>query len=428
MASTTLLLKGGNDPRSIYIRFTEGKKIDLKVNTGLYVQKSHWDIKNKRIRNLIEIPNRDEVNSKIAKLQIGVIDQYNNDYSNGVAITSTWLKSFIKTFFNRPEDEINTRLPDHHIYLVNFCNYWLKEKAPKYKVKANKYMDEKTIKQYQQAINNIEKFIGSKKIKLTDTTSEFMDDFSTFLTSSENYSHETAKRKVSRMKFFIERADGEGLKVHRGFKERVFVQEEETDYKHPYLNPEEIKAIYKLDLKHDKELDIARDNLIIGLNTGLRISDFLTRLEMKNIEGEFIHIKTKKTGHSVTIPVHPMVREVFKKHKGLPPKLSEVHFNRLIKRVGMLAHIDDKIPGSITTVEKKGDPARKKVGIYKKYLLITSHICRRSFATNHFGKVPNKIIMDIAGWKQENMLLNYIKATNMESAIALSEYWEKTYN
>lgn len=424
MASTTLLLKGSSEPKSIYIRFTEGRTIDLKVGTGLHVHSEHWDSKNKRIRNLIVVPNRDEINSNLAKLQIGVIDQYNLDYCNGVSINSKWLKSFVKTFFNRPADEIKRGLPDHEVYLVDFCNYWLTEKAPKYKVKANKYMDEKTIGQYEQAINNLAKFVGKGKTKLTETTAEFMDNFSTFLTASEKYSFLTAKRKVGRIKFFIERAEGLGLAVHKGYKERVFVEEEKTDYKHPYLSPDEINAIYKKDLTHDKGLDIARDNLIIGVWTGLRVSDFLTRLDLKNIDGDFIHIKTKKTGHNVAIPIHPMVKSVIKKYNGLPPKIAEQTFNERIKLVGQLAEIDDEMVGAITTIAKKGDPPRKKVGVYKKYLLISSHIARRSFATNHFGKVSNKVIMDIAGWKQESMLLNYIKATNMESAIALQKYWE----
>lgn len=426
MASTTLLLKG-SDPCSIYIRFTEGRSIDLKVNTGLYISKAHWDAKNKRIRNVIDVPNRDEVNSKLAKLQIGVIDQYNIDYSNGAAITSIWLRSFIKTFFNRFLDEIKKGTPDHEIYLIDFCNYWLKEKAPKYKVAADKFMDERTIGQYQQAINNIERFQGKNRIRLTDTDSEFMDRFSQFLTTAEKYSTETAKRKVGRLKFFIERAESLGLTVNKGFKERVFVQKENVDYKHPYLNEEEINKIYKKDLSHDKILDITRDNLIIGVWTGLRISDFLTRLTIDNIQGDFINIKTKKTGHEVAIPLHPMVKQVLKKYNGLPPKMPEQKFNDRIKLVGQLAEIDDVIVGGITTVEKKGAPPRKKVGKFNKYLLFTSHICRRSFATNHFGKVPNKVIMDIAGWKQENMLLNYIKATNIESAMVLKEHWEKVY-
>jgi len=36
---------------------------------------------------------------------------------------------------------------------------------------------------------------------------------------------------------------------------------------------------------------------------------------------------------------------------------------------------------------------RKKHGVFAKWKLVSSHIGRRSFATNHFGKIPTPIIM-----------------------------------
>lgn len=428
MASTILTLKGAKNPSPIYLRFIKGRQLDIIAKTGLSVNPKFWDKKAHKIRNVIDVPNREELNSKLLKLKISIIDKYNIDYSDGVSITKDWLEENIKVFFNRPLEEVHKQTPPYEIYLSDFARWWLDNKAPKYKVKANKYMDEKTIGQYDQIIKNLEKYEGKKKIRLNETTSEMMDDFSTFLSSKEKYSESTAKRKITRLKFFCQRAESEGLKVHKGYKERVFVEEEVTDYKHPYLSPEEINAIFKLNLSHDTILDNARDNLIIGVWTGLRVSDFLSRLNMDNFEGEFITIKTQKTNHHVSIPVHPMVQQILKKHNGLPPKMPDQKFNDKIKIVGMLADIDVVMKGAVVMVDEDSRIKRKVVGLYKKHELITSHICRRSFATNHFNKVPNKVIMDIAGWKAEDMLLKYIKATNMESAMVLKKHWENQYN
>jgi hypothetical protein len=41
--------------------------------------------------------------------------------------------------------------------------------------------------------------------------------------------------------------------------------------------------VFKLDLRHDDLLDNVRDNFIIGLWTGLRVSDFLTRLKLEDL-------------------------------------------------------------------------------------------------------------------------------------------------
>lgn len=424
MPSTSLSVKGTKNPSAIYIRLWEGKSIDLCSKTGLYVNPKFWDKRLKKIRNVIDVPNRDEINAQLQKLQLTLVDDYNKAYGAGLPIDKRWLEDSVLKFFNRPKTEGKVKIEPHRIYISDFASWWLKEKAPKYKVAANKYMDIRTIKQYEMAVDNLVKFEGKSKILLRDISADKLDAFSTFLRETENYSESTAKRKIGRIKFFCERAEADNLEVNRNYKERIFVKEEEADYKHPYLSPEEIKAIYKLDLSSDTLLDNARDNLIIGVWTGLRISDFLTRLSFENITGDFIRIRTRKTGHDVTIPLHAMVRSVLEKHNGLPAKMPEPIFNKQIKIVGMLAKIDDEMIGGIAKVDKETKIKRKVVGLYKKYKLITSHICRRSFATNHFGKVSNKVIMDVCGWKKEDQMLDYIKATNMESAIALKKHWE----
>ena len=51
---------------------------------------------------------------------------------------------------------------------------------------------------------------------------------------------------------------------------------------------------------------------------------------------------------------------------------------------------------------------RKEVGIYPKYELITSHICRRSFATNYYKHIPTPILMEITQHSKEETFYSYI--------------------
>jgi len=51
---------------------------------------------------------------------------------------------------------------------------------------------------------------------------------------------------------------------------------------------------------------------------------------------------------------------------------------------------------------------RKKYGRFAKWELVSSHIGRRSFATNHFGKIPTPIIIAATGHKSESIFLKYI--------------------
>lgn len=424
MASVRFLMKGKTD--TIYVRFKDGNRFDLSASTKIKISPKFWDNKNQKIRNVIDVPNRDIINERLLKLKLDLINNFNQNYTEGEIIDKNWLNEQINVFYNRPKDEGKGK--EYLIYLSDFARWWIKEKAPTHKVSASRFMDEKTIGHYEQVLNNLEKFQGKNKIKLKDTTAEVFDDISNYLTNTEKYSSVTVKRKISRLKFFCNRAEEENIPVNKGYKTRVFVQQEEEQYKEPYLNESEIETLFKLNLT-DQTLNNVRDNWIIGLWTGLRISDFLTRLDISNISDDFIEIKTKKTGNKVAIPLHPQVREVLKKYNGnLPPKISEQKFNEYIKIIGEEAGFTQEMIGGIIEVDEKTKIKRKKIGSYPKYKLITSHICRRSFCTNLIGKVPNQVIMSVAGWSNEKQMLEYVKLTNLDRATELKKYWEEKYN
>ena len=157
------------------------------------------------------------------------------------------------------------------------------------------------------------------------------------------------------------------------------------------------------------------------MRTGLRVSDFL---QLKNIDISkgFIEIETTKTKETVIIPLHNQVKEIIKKNNGnLPRTISDQRFNVYIKEICEKAGITEIVKGAIVNKETN----RKEVGRYKKYKLVSSHTCRRSFASNLYGKLPNMTIMSITGHKTETSFLKYIKITKKEHAETLKRYWSK---
>ena len=56
--------------------------------------------------------------------------------------------------------------------------------------------------------------------------------------------------------------------------------------------------------------------------------------------------------------------------------------------------------------------------------LVSTHIGRRSFATNHFGKIQTPVLMSQTGHKTEKMFLKYIGKTEKDNAQILKEHWE----
>lgn len=186
-----------------------------------------------------------------------------------------------------------------------------------------------------------------------------------------------------------------------------------------YLNEDEIKAIYNLDIPKLKQeglidekstMEKTRDLFVIGCYTGLRRSD-LNKLNdgIWNLDenGNTVSIIAEKTKKRVIIPLHPCVRAIYNKYHGVLPKLGDKHnSNEHLKNLGRLAGINE-----ITAItENRGGKVTTLK--HKKYDLIGFHTARRSFATNMFlaGK-PTYAIMQLTGHTNERTFYKYVKAT-----------------
>ncbi|MEG3657305.1 tyrosine-type recombinase/integrase [Arenibacter palladensis] len=423
MATIKLLARGTTTPTNIYLRFTAGRRFDLFAKTNILVPPHHWDNSKGTYRNLAEIEDRVSKSIRFEKLKAYILDRYNEDYSLGEVFNRDWLETNIRDFFNRPTQERAEKIKDHFIYYSDFVRWWLDNEAPKWKTGKNKYLNHRAIQQYESFNALFNRFKGRKKYKISDIDAKLITDFINWMEDEENYGSSTTKRHSTRLKFFLARAEMMGLKVNVGYKERVFVSRED-EILMPYLNEEEINRVFNVNLSNDDSLDNIRDSFIISLWTGLRISDFNGSLDVSNITEDFIKIKTQKTGKWVEVPLHPQVKQVLKKRMGnLPVKFSDKHFNEEVKKVCMLANIDNQIQGKLFDKKTK----RKLAGNYKKYKLISSHTGRRSFATNLQGFIPDRILADLGGWGDVKMMLHYVKRTKKESANHLKNFWDNKY-
>lgn len=422
MATVNLLLRTKKNPANINIRFTNGRDNDFFAPINIFVDPKNWVKDKQKVKRVLEIENHDQLNSKFLELKAFVLAEYNIDFMGGEIIDKEWLKQKVNKFFNRPKQERNKKNNPENIYFVDFAKWWLDNKAKTWKTSNNKYMAETAKRQYKSHIEIVKKYESFSKLRLKfkNLTEEQINDFVVYMEETEGYEYNTVKRHIGRFKFFCNRAEGENIDINKKFKDRFFATKTE-EIMEPYLNEDEISAIFKVDLSHDIALDNARDNFIIGLRTGLRISDFNNNLDISNIKDDFIEIKTEKTDTWVSIPLHPQVKAVLNKRCGLlPERVHDNTFNKQIKIICQLCKIDNVIKGKLFDPKTK----RNKVDMYKKYLLVSSHICRRSFATNLYGNVPNSVIQAVGGWASEKMMLNYIKKTNREHAEVLKNTWE----
>ncbi len=221
------------------------------------------------------------------------------------------------------------------------------------------------------------------------------------------------------MKVFLNAATDLGINQYKGYKNKAFVTIKE-DTQSIYLNEDELRAIYDLDLSNKPKYEKVRDLFIIGCWTGLRFSDW-NKINKDNITDGYLDVTQQKTGDQIAIPLHPTVEEIINKYEGeLPEVISNQKFNEYIKDVAELAKINDKVKKSIT----KGTMTTTKT--YEKWELVTTHCARRSFATNlYLAGVPTLTIMAITGHKTEASFLKYIKVTPREHAKILREFWNR---
>ncbi|MDA9774622.1 site-specific integrase, partial [Saprospiraceae bacterium] len=158
----------------------------------------------------------------------------------------------------------------------------------------------------------------------------------------------------------------------------------------------EIKRIRDHSLPIGSNLEKVRDRWIIGFATGQRYSDFkgISKDNIRDINDKlFLEVIQKKTGKVVNIPLYEDVIAIFEKYEGYPPVFTDQSFNKFIKEVAKEIGFD-----SMVTKILQVSPTEKKITEHEKWELVTSHICRRSFATNGSLKgISMGYLMEITG-------------------------------
>lgn len=423
------------DPTKIYLRL-RGQDFDFNVPTELLVSKKEWSNSKQKTKFLAESDSKKlDINKTLKDLKDFIVDELNNDQKEGLTISKNWLSGKINLFSNKSGD-IDT---DSNFFLTSFADKYSENSKKRINKRTGRKLKQRTILDFEDTstkLKSYEQKIG-KRIKIIDVDLKFHKDFIEFLRSDLLLGENTIGAKIDNLKAFLRDAELNKIKVDPVFKSKNFYSPS-LEPEDIYFDEDEINKIKNYPFDSDSYLDNARDWLMIGLWTGLRISD-LSSITKKDLNNGYIDNRNFKTDIPVTIPIHPHVRDIINKRNGeLPRKISDQNFNDYIKEVSQIVGFNEKVSGSKMCLmldadnnpllDKKGKKIhRKKQGIYFKYELVTSHICRRSFATNLYGKIDTLTIMKITGHKTEKQFLSYIKITPKHHAEKLKNFWDQNY-
>jgi len=424
MASIKFITKGKSKISNLYVRFFHSKEFDMTLKTGLLIDSTQWNNKLQRFKNISEeIIDKELTLQVITDLTKNIISAYNKSYRDGETINKLWLENLIKSFNNRPLDG-----NDYEVYFCPFITNYIESSKTRINPVTGKQIDTKTIQKYNTTLTRLKEFELFKNIRLkhSDIGLDFHKDFVSYLTIEGNYGKSTIEKYISQIKMYCREAEINGYNINPEYKSRRFTFRRQKALD-PYLNIDEINSIYELNIENET-LDKIRDLFIIGLWTGLRVSDFKQLKRMNIVNDNIVVASTKKTGKPAIIPIHYQVRTVLNKYNNDVPRIEdlgakrfEMLFNEKIKELCQLAKITLNILGD----KRNTKTNRDERGIYPKYQLVSSHICRRSFVSNHYGKFSNQAIMAITTHASEKQLLEYVKISNEEHIEEVRAYWKK---
>jgi len=276
-----------------------------------------------------------------------------------------------------------------------------------------------TLDNFRGLLVYISEFAGEKKIKYSDLTDGFFNNFyHKYLSVARRLSHNSLGKNVALLKTFLREMSKSGRPVPEAYKNFKF-SNFAGDY--PYLSEQELEAIESLALKKGSSDDKSRDVLLFLAWTGLRYSDYHSlRRDAFNLEKRVITVRSKKTDVYAIIPINPVVYNILQKYHLRLPKLGNLQlslkFKDICKAAGIVEPFSRKIlsGGQITTVTAP------------KWQNVSCHTCRRSFVTNMLKRgFSPQVVMKISGHKSLVSFQKYFKVAEQEAAdILLQNFWK----
>lgn len=413
MASINFLYRSTKDKSNLSLRLLfryNGKDYVFGSKTKLEVEKTYWNKQHKKKSKDITITNKQtEINIELNKIENHILGAFNS--ADPDKVNKEWISDQVDLYYNPTQKE--KTIPADLINYIDFYIDYRKDEVKKTSLKKFNVIKHK--------LQKLEKF-RKKQILILDINNDFKNEFVSYC-KNELYSQNTIQRELAIIKTFCIHARFLGLETHYQLDS---LRLDKAKVEKIYLTFEELSRIEEINSDElTVSLDNAKDWLIISCYSGQRISDFMrfTENQIRIEEGKhFLEFTQMKTSKLTTIPIHPKILEILKKRNGkFPYRISDQKYNDYVKEVCKLAGIDEIVKGSKMLETEKGN--RKQEGLYKKYELVTSHIGRRSFATNFYGKIPTTYLINITNHSSEAMFLNYIGKSNKDLAKETFKYF-----
>lgn len=413
--------RGDKDTIIIIQYYIADEKKIFKYSTGEVVSPNDWDFNARmpKSRKGADGVRLRKIAAHIMQYNDFLVTLIDNYKLNGEKITREKLKNAFDAKF-KPE-----RVTNDFEYFTDFISDFLSSIKGAINKSTGKEYSKARVYVYNQSMNALINFenYSNKRIRIDEYNSQLNDAFVSFCANEKKFSSNTIGELVSGVKVLLRKAKEKGYTIANDLGDFTKTKEESISV---VLSEDEIERLVAFDFSNDKRLENARDLMILGIWTGLRVSDVMN-LPSIDPDSKFIEVEPQKTrntsGAKVVIPLHHHIKDMIRK-RGMPTPLNNSYFNKFVKEVCRIVGFNNDVEGTLMNPKTR----RKERGVFKKWQLISSHTCRRSFATNlYLMNFPTLSIMKITGHTTEASFLKYIKVTPKEHAEKLLAHWEAYY-
>ncbi|MET3537260.1 site-specific integrase [Chryseobacterium limigenitum] len=425
MATIKFIIQSKKQNSTIYSRLSIGAGKVYKRKTRETVNPEDWNAKKGSAIQRTALSKeshhkQNELVSILNKLETFILEQYSKRTETEI-INGDWLDEIIEAFYS------GGRKADQLSFIDNYLEHYKVNILPFRKYRG-KSITEGTKENHLTIITKFYDFLKTekKRLKVSDYNIAVGNRFVTFL-RGQNLNDNTVGKYLKYTKTIFKDAKIDGIEISEQLNE---IKGFSTETPTPYLKVEELEKIQELLIVNER-LEQTRDWLIIGCYTGQRASDLfrMTPDKIITINGkEFINLSQKKTKTPVLVPIHAEVKKILNKRNGSFPaqysdniESSKTIFNDNLKKICKLAGIDRIEYGRVYNEVKK----YYVFGNYPMHDLASSHLCRRTFATMYYSKIPTAIIMSVTGHKTETEFLGYIGIDNSTLSEQMYSYWEQ---
>lgn len=415
MATLKFVLRNENSNSNIYVRYSIERNKLLWRKTGFIIDSKFWDSEKERTKQKDE--DSKKLNRNLLNLKVFLENSYNDGISAGIEFTGDWLQFQIDLF--------NKKIPVLELdILTTYIQKYIDEAPYKQNSKKELGLSKGRVQNLKLFKNTIIRYesetLKGKSIIIRDINLKFVEQYKMWL-FNKGYSTNYVGKNIANIRTICLDALKNDVETSPQIKNIKGISESREPDDIIFLSEEEQEKIENAILIREALIN-ARKWLLLGCQIGQRGGDLLdiTIKNIKEMRGQqIIELKQQKTGKLVAIPLLPKAVEIIE--SGFPYKISLARFNEYIKDVCKIAELDAPTKGRKKV--KQGQPSVEK--LYPKHEVISSHVCRRSFATNFYGHIPTPVLMNITAHGTERVFLSYIGKTTYDNAYQMLDYFSK---